>query len=402
MGRITALDEGIETIPGNDSAGSSLSGCINTVAVISTEEIGNHRGRLIQDIVATGRRVIAFSPFRDDIPTAVAAAGGEYRIIPMDRTGLDPVGVVREMWHLAKCLRQERVDLVFTAGTRPNVVGTLAALWAGVALRYAMIAGLGYAFTSGPQLRRRVIRNVMSIVMCRVYHLCTAVFVQNEDDLSFVRQAGWARHGQPVIRTYGSGVDLAHFRHVLPPAGYKDLRILMISRLLREKGVFEFADAARLLKARYPYARFQLLGRFDANPGSICRKDVMAWQAEGIVEYLGSTFDVRPYLENCSVFVLPSYYPEGVPRTILEALATGRPIITTDTPGCKDTVVDGLNGFLVTPREARSLAEKIEQLIIHPSLVIRMGRHSRRLAEERFDIRDVNNMILERMGITGG
>lgn len=372
---------------------------IGTVAVVSTEEIGNHRGRLIADIARTGRRVIGFAPFREDIPGVLAAAGGEYQRIPMDRTGLSPSAIGREILYLARRLREEGVDLVFTAGTRPNLVGTLAARCAGIRLCYAMIAGLGYAFTHGTQMRRGIIRSGMSIVLSRTYRLCSAIFVQNEDDLHFVRGAGWTRPEQPVIRTYGSGVDLTYFSHAPPPCGV--VKIILISRLLREKGVHEFAHAARILKPMYPHVRFQVLGRLDSNPGSLCEADLAAWQSEGAIEYLGSTFDVRPYLQDCSVFVLPSYYREGVPRTILEALATGRAIITTDTPGCRDTVVEGVNGYLVPPRDAAYLAEKLERLILEPSLVFSMGRHSRRLAEEVFDVRAVNATLLQHMNITG-
>lgn len=371
---------------------------IHTVAVISTEEIANHRGRLIQDIVATGRRVLAFAPFREDIPQAIAAAGGEYHETPMDRAGLNPITAAREVLSLAQRLRREGVDLVLTAGTKPNLVGTLAAMRAGVQARYAMIAGLGYAYTPGTEIRRRITRTTMSLLMRSVYRQCTALFVQNEDDRRFVREAGWARPGQPVVRTYGSGVDLQHFHQTPPPD--EPLRVLLMSRLLREKGVLDFAAAARILKSRYPNVCFQLLGRRDANPGSVSQEELAQWQAEGVVEYLGSTFDVRPYLQTCSVFVLPSYYREGVPRTILEAMATGRAIVTCDTPGCREAVRNGVNGFLVPPRNSQALAEAIKRFLYDPDLVNSMGHASRRLAEEQFNVREVNATMMEEMGIT--
>lgn len=368
-----------------------------TVAIISTEEIANHRGRLIQDIVATGSRVLAFAPYRDDIPQAIAAVGGDFRQVAMERAGLDPLAAARDVFALAQHLRRENVGLVLTAGTRPNLIGTLAAIRAGVDRRYAMIAGLGYAYAPGNELKRRMVRMTMSLLMRRVYRRCQAVFVQNEDDLRFVREAGWVRPNQPVIRTFGSGVDLEHFRHVPPET--VPLRVLLMARLLREKGVLDFAAAARIVKIRHPDVRFQLLGRFDANPRSIGEEDVAAWQAEGIVEYLGATFDVRPYLEACNLFVLPSYYREGVPRTILEALATGRAIVTTDTSGCRDTVDEGRNGYLIPPRAPEALAAAIERFVYDPTLIRSMGRESRRLAEARFDVRAVNSRIMEAMNI---
>lgn len=384
--------------PGGEPAYPPPAHGINSVALISTEEIANHRGRLIQDIVATGCRVLAFAPYREDIPAAIAAAGAEFHETPMDRVALNPVTAAREVMSLAQRLRQEHVNLVFTAGTKPNLVGTLAAVRAGVPARYAMIAGLGYAYTPGKEIRRHVTRGAMSLLMRRVYRQCNALFVQNEDDLRFVREAGWCRPNQPVIRTYGSGVDLEHFRNMPLPDG--PLRVLLMSRLLREKGIWEFVEAARIVRGRHPGVRFQLLGRTDTNPGSISSRELAQWQAEGIVDYLGATYDVRPYLRDCSVFVLPSYYREGVPRTILEAMATGRPIITTDTPGCRDTVVDGVNGFLIPPRDPQALATAIERLIAAPQLSATLARESRRLAEEKFDVRSVSANIIGAMGLS--
>jgi glycosyltransferase involved in cell wall biosynthesis len=200
-----------------------------------------------------------------------------------------------------------------------------------------------------------------------------------------------------VRRVPGSGIDLALFHQSAPRPGQPTF--LLVARLLREKGIGEFVEAARSLRARYPQARFQLLGHFDPNPSAIRKDEVDKWVSEGVVEYLGTTKDVRPYLADCTAFVLPSYYREGIPRSILEAMATGRAIVTTDLPGCADTVVDGVNGFLVPKKQPDRLAAVLERLILQPALAAKMGEASRRLASDRFDVHAVNRLLLSEMGL---
>jgi glycosyltransferase involved in cell wall biosynthesis len=174
---------------------------------------------------------------------------------------------------------------------------------------------------------------------------------------------------------------------------------LFAGRLLREKGVLEFVEAARRIKAKYPETRFIVLGGLDTNPGAIPRKKVEGWVKEGLIEWPGHVADVRPYLAQASVFVLPSYYREGVPRSIQEAMAMARPIITTDAPGCRETVIQGVNGFLVPVRDVDALVSAMERFINEPELIERMGKESRRIAEERFDVHKINRVLLEAMGL---
>jgi glycosyltransferase involved in cell wall biosynthesis len=168
--------------------------------------------------------------------------------------------------------------------------------------------------------------------------------------------------------------------------------------LLRDKGIVEYAEAARRLKPRYPTARFQLVGPHDANPSAISRQQLEAWRSEGIIEYSGATDDVRSFLAGAGVFVLPSYR-EGTPMSVLEAMATGRPIVTTDVPGCRETVVPGENGFLVPAKDVAALAAAMERFIVAPELIPKMGRRSREIAVEKFDVRAVNAVILKTLGL---
>ena len=175
-------------------------------------------------------------------------------------------------------------------------------------------------------------------------------------------------------------------------------RFLLIARLLADKGIREYVAAARTLKKRYPQAQFRIAGYTDSNPLSISATELEVWESKGIVEYLGSLDDVRPALADTQVYVLPSYR-EGTPRTVLEAMATGRPIITTDSPGCRETVVEGENGFLVPIKDAEALAAAMERFIIEPGLGARMGSASLQLARDKYDVHKVNAAIMRGMGL---
>jgi glycosyltransferase involved in cell wall biosynthesis len=214
--------------------------------------------------------------------------------------------------------------------------------------------------------------------------------------------------------TNGSGVDLDHYADdpLTAASAPESIVFLLIARLLRDKGIVEYVDAARRLKGRYPGARFQLVGFFDVNPAALTRQEVDAWVREGVIEFAGETTDVRPFLRNCDVYVLPSYR-EGTPRTVLEAMATGRPVITTDAPGCRETVaipgdrparsasgvLEGLNGFLVPVRNSAALAEAMERFIVAPDLIATMGRYGRDYAEQRYDVHRVNDVVLSGMNL---
>jgi glycosyltransferase involved in cell wall biosynthesis len=223
------------------------------------------------------------------------------------------------------------------------------------------------------------------------------VFFQNHDDLEDFRRLAIIGERHRAIRVNGSGVDTSHYR--FSPPRLEPPTFLLIARLLKDKGIVEFVEAARRLRARHPQARFRLLGPLDSNPAAIPMGDLERWRAEGVVEYLGEAEDVRPHLADTTAFVLPSAYREGIPRTLLEAMSTGRALITTDTPGCRDTVLPGENGFLVPVRDAGALADAMERFVVQPDLAVDFGRRSRTLAEERFDVRKVNAVMLEAMGL---
>ncbi|MBK8211743.1 MAG: glycosyltransferase family 4 protein [Rhodospirillales bacterium] len=366
-----------------------------TVAIIGDRDTDKFRGWLIRDMVAAGHRVVVCGPRVDKLIATITGLGANYRPVSLDQTGLDPLGAVGEVVALAHILRGERADIVLSHSTKQNVVGPLAARLAGIRDVFAMIEGFGWAFAEGDEFRRKALRTMITNLLRVSLRCCAGVFVLNDADETFVRAERLVRADQHVVKINGTGIDLGQYAFTPAPSG--EPAFLLIARLLREKGILDFVEAARRLKQDVPHARFQLLGPLDSNPGALSSDDIAAWRAENVVEYLGQTDDVRPFLRSCTTFVLPTYYREGLPRTVIEALATGRPVITTDISACRQTTVDGLNGFVVPKRDPASLAAAMRRFITDPSLAARMGQASRRIAEDVFDVKQVNMVMMQAM-----
>ena len=229
---------------------------------------------------------------------------------------------------------------------------------------------------------------------------CAGVFVLNDDDEEFVRAAGLVRPDQRVVKVDGTGIDLDQFAFAPVPPG--DPSFLLTARLLREKAFWTSSKPRRSSSATRPRCRFQLLGPLDSNPGALSSDDIGRWRAENVVDYLGHTEDVRPFLRSCTTFVLPTYYREGLPRTVIEALAVGRPVITTGISACRQTTIDGLNGFVVPQRDPAALAAAMRRFIDDPSLAVRMGQASRHIAEKTFDVAKVNAVMMRTMSLQAG
>ncbi len=360
------------------------------------QSLVNFRGPLLASMVERGHEVVAVAPEDDAGYTeALRELGVRYRIAPLQRASFNPVHDLGFLLALRRIVREERPDVFLGYTIKPVIYGNIAARWSGVRTRGALITGLGYAFGEGG-LRQKVVGAVASFLYRLALSGIKVVFFQNPDDRAeFLRRRLVDPARTEVVA--GSGIDLSRFVSSPPPA--PPPVFLLIARLIREKGIEQFVEAARELKQRHPQARFQLLGPYDANPTAISEAQMAEWQGEGVVEYLGETHDVRPYLQAASVFVLPSYYREGTPRTALEALAVGRPVVTTDAPGCRETVVDGRNGFLVPPRDTKALILAMERFLSEPELVATMGAASLELARSKYDVRLVNAAMLGDLGL---
>lgn len=357
------------------------------IAIISSQaaSLVLFRAPLLRELALQGHTVLALAPdFDEATRSEVERLGGSALDYPLSRTGMNPFQDGRSMFQLARILRAREVDVTLSYFIKPVIFGTLAAWLAGAGKRVAMIEGLGYVFTpshsSSEPFRRKALRALVSwLYKCALSKSDTVIFL-NQDDLDEFCSKKIVRRIQ-TLKLGGIGVDL----HEWPaaPAITQPVTFLMTARLLCEKGVHDFVSAARATKLRHPTTRFILLGSLDANPGSISLDEVSSWVKEGVLEWPGHV-PVQDWLAQASVYVLPSYR-EGVPRSTQEALAMARPVITTDAPGCRDTVVDGENGFLVPVRDPKALENAMEYFILHPERIAPMGAASRALAEQRFD-----------------
>ncbi len=375
---------------------------MKTLAFISNlaTSLINFRGPLIKTIHQQGVKVYALAPDYDDqTRAAVRALGGIPVDFSMSRTGMNPLRDVGDIVNLALLLRRLRVDATFSYYIKPVIYGLLAARVAGVKQRFAMIEGAGYAFTDDEELswRRKLLRNLVTRMYRTSLRFAHLVFMLNPDDKQlFVGQKMVAPEKVHLLN--GIGLPLEHYLEV-PPA-VEPLTFLLIGRLLKEKGVYDFVEAARIFKRKGARANFIILGDVDVNPGSIRPEEVAEWVKEGIVEWPGHVPDIRPWVAKSSVFVLPSYR-EGLPRSTQELMAMSRPVITTDVPGCRETVVDGINGFKVPVRSPSALADAMMRFADNPELISSMGKASREIAVEKFDVVKVNATILAAIGLQG-
>ncbi|MDG4592270.1 MAG: glycosyltransferase family 4 protein [Defluviicoccus sp.] len=367
------------------------------VTIIGHRNMARFWGWLIRDIIAAGHRVVAIGSDEPGVAQAITGLGAEFRPLSLRTTGLNPVRDLKDLGSLAALVRELRPDIVVTHGTKSNVIGVLAAKVARVGEVFVVVEGLGYAFAGGRELRRLCLRALLCVLFAGALRFARAILVMNPDDGRVIRRLGLERRSRPVVRIEGTGIDLEEFSYAPPVAG--PLNVLMIARLLREKGVVEYAAASQRLRDQGTACRMDLLGPYDSNPGAIDEDQVNAWIAECLINYLGETDDVRPYLRACSILCLPSYR-EGLPRTVLEALAIGRPIITTDVPGCRELVIDGVNGFIVPPRDPDALAAAITRFVDRPELLVTMAQASRALAEARYNVGDINPLIMATMGLS--
>lgn len=370
------------------------------LALITSQAISllNFRGPLIAEMVARGVEVFAIAPdFDDQVRKSVSAIGA----VPIDcrfsRTGINPLYDLVAVLRLARVLRRVEVDVVLGYFIKPVIFGTLAAVIARVPHRFCMIEGLGYVFTPAEgleSLRRKSLRILVSLLYKFALKYVRKAFLLNDDDVSEMIGRGLLQKTQ-VIKLGGIGVDLQEW---LPAPPFKGpITFVLAARLLREKGILDFVEAARIVKESHPEVNFVLLGGLDSNPGGLKSEEVFGWVAEGLLVWPGHV-PVRPWFAQASVFVLPSYR-EGVPRSTQEAMAMGRAVITTDAPGCRDTVIDGRNGFLVPVRNPVALSQAMLRFVDVPALIEKMGDESRAIAIERFDVHKVNDSILTAIGI---
>lgn len=355
------------------------------------------RGALIAALQEAGQEVHVAAP-----GLLASGAIAEYLVdrrvlvhdVPVRRAGTSTLDDMVLAIKLFALIRRVGPDAILCYTIKPVIYGTLVAWALRVRARYALVTGLGYAFTGG---RRNLLTRLIRLLYRLALSCADKVFFQNPDDEALFRQMGILGEDADSVVVNGSGVDLLAFKAEPAPGG--PLTFLMIGRLLGDKGAREYAAAAARVRVLRPDVRFALVGWIDENPDAIDESELAEWVRSSTLEFHGKLSDVRAVIAACSVYVLPSYR-EGTPRTVLEAMAIGRPIITTDAPGCRETVIDGDNGFLVPVKSVDALVEAMLRFVHDPELAQRMGRRSREIAEEKYDVHKVNAVMLREMGIT--
>lgn len=352
--------------------------------VTKSETVLTFRRSLIESLLTRGHHigVIAHDSERQQ---DIQALNVDFYCVEQENRSLNPLSSLQYKRKITKILKTEKPDLVFTFQLKPNTFGVQAACKAGIKKIYAMVEGAGDVFIND-SLKWKAIRFVVCTLYKKAFRHTQKVFFLNGDDQSeFLKRKLVPKEKATLIP--GVGVDLQHFAE-------KPLKetnsFLMIARMLKTKGVEEYCQCARLVRQKHPEARFCYLGA----EGTVTLVDIQEYLNDGSVCYLGTTKDVRPYLEECTALILPSYR-EGMPMAVMEAEAVGRAVIVSDSVGCKDTVIDGFNGFLVSVRDSAQMAERCCYLLENPDIAVQMGNNSRQLAQDRFDEKKINQMILD-------
>jgi glycosyltransferase involved in cell wall biosynthesis len=355
----------------------------------------NFRGPLLKALVRRGHQVYACAPNASaELQERLRSIGVEYFHIPLRRASINVFHDFATVRALSEVINTFRPECVLAYTVKPVIYSSLAARFSGGPPVYGMISGLGYAFGGG-SAKQQLVGYIVRSLYRYALRDSAGIFFQNADDREIFTAYGLLPPLVPVTLINGSGVDLAWYTpQSLPRAPV----FLLIARLLTDKGIREYVEAARNVKRRFPHARFQLAGGFDPNPMSIQPAELREWEREGVIDYLGELDDVRPALGMARCYVLPSYR-EGTPRTVLEAMATGRPVITTDAPGCRETVIDGENGLLVPVRNALALQDAMETILERPDLVERMAQKGLERVREKYDVHKVNATMMEAMGL---
>jgi len=353
----------------------------------------NFRGDLIKDMIAHGNEVYVTGPNEDFVEDIMALGVKEFIEVSFVKDNTSVLGDLAYLKKLRKVMVENKPDLVFGYTIKPVIYGSMAAKSAGVKKIYAMVTGLGRIYASGG-FKTNIVRLVTKMLYKIAFKACNKVIFQNNDDIKELVTQNYLSESK-TAKVDGSGVNMSRFiRTELPEQPV----FLMVSRVIREKGVMEYCNAARAVKRKHPEARFILLGGFDVSIGALKKEDIEPYIVDGSIEFPGEVKDPVTFYQNSSVFVLPSYYREGLPRTILEAMASGRAVITTDWPGCREPIKNGENGFMIPIKNCDVLAEKMEVLINEREKLILMADAAYETCKNKYEVGIVNAEMRKIMG----
>ncbi|MEM6813978.1 MAG: glycosyltransferase family 4 protein [Bacteroidota bacterium] len=360
----------------------------------------NFRKNLLIDLIDLNYEVVALAPGEDkEVEKQLSEIKVKFIKVPLARTGFNPWRDMKCYNFLKKLFKRIKPDVLITYTIKPNIYGTWAATSISSCKTIAWITGLGYIGMEKKKCAQKFIRAIILTLYRRAFRRLNFIAFQNPDDERFFDHYRLLNQNTNRTITSGSGIDLDLFYKV-PPV-LNPVTFLLVARLIAAKGVKIYIDAAVRIKKKYPTAQFRLIGMLDkGNPDAIKENEIRQLHDAGVIFYCGFQKDIRTELARSSVFVLPSYYREGTPRTILEALAMGKPVITTDNPGCRETTVDSLNGFLIPVKNTDKLVEALEKFITNPELIKKMGTESYGLAVRKYDVHKVNSHLFKFANIT--
>lgn len=364
----------------------------------------NFRGELLEAIKSKGFEIHILAPdlieYEDDVKK-LKNKGYSLHSIKLQRTGKNPIADFISLFSIFAALRAIQPDYLLTYTIKPVIYGILAGSFARVKNKFVLITGLGYAFQNAETGKRSIFQRLIHKLYSVALAKANKVFFQNLDDKNLFLKLGLLDMSKPAVIVNGSGVNVSSFDIVPLPKdeqGKVKISFLLIARLLGGKGIREYIQSAEKIKNLHSDVQFHLVGWIDDNPDAITQTELDDWVNRNLISYWGKLSDVRLAIETSSVYVLPSYR-EGTPRTVLEAMAMGRPVITTDAPGCRETVEHGRNGYLVEIKSVEALTKAMLQFIDNPKLVEIMGNVSREIVLEKYDVHKVNHHMLTEMGM---
>jgi len=369
------------------------------VLILSSQAFSLYQFRfdMIKDFIIAGHTVYTAAPEQDiDCSKLMSSIGASYMSFYLQRNGINPIKDIRTIFSILKLIKNIHPDLIFTYQAKTVIYGSIAAKILGIKHRYALIAGLGSIFRNDViSIRQKIIRVLFSIQYKIALASVNIIFFQNIDDSKLLIKKHIINKKSKICYINGSGVNLEKYKQY---PMVKENRFLFVGRLIRDKGIIEYLEAARIVKTKYKNATFEVVGYYDTNPTAVSPAEIEPYFNSGIAIFHGKQTNVINYLKNAYAFVLPSYH-EGTPKSVLEAMAVGRPIITTNVPGCKETVVNGWNGILVPDKNVHQLVDAIIWLIEHPDIAVKMGQASRTMAVEKFDVKKINSVLMDMMNL---
>ena len=359
----------------------------------------NFRLSLIKELIFKGYKVSVASPiekFSDTFQKELRNLGVSINIFTLSRTGLSVLQDCKTILKLYKIIKNSKPNIIISYTSKPVIYTGILLKYFPKITFYPLITGLGYTFTEGEGFKRRILKYLMTRLYREGLKCAEKIIFQNIDDKNFFYKLKIINKKNLARIVNGSGIDLKAYPFSALPS--KPI-FLMISRLLVDKGVKEYVEAARAVRSRYPNVIFQLAGGLDKNPAGISKDELQLWIDQGDIQYLGEIKLVQSILKSCKYFVLPSYR-EGTPRSTLEALSTGRPIITTDVPGCRETIIHEKNGLLVPIKNSAALANAMIRLLQEKDKKIQsMAKESFLIAKNKYEINKVNRSMLEIMSL---